>query len=416
MSISFNNEILERFIPVAFDELFERAIDDLDVNEKSKYKTFASLLRAFYHVRFHDELLELKSLYLPFNPDADTLTLKTYSLDAYETIKTKLLRKIRPLLNHANYEELTQEALSKAMNDISPYGVEVTVDFDDFEEIVLFIRGEAKREEERRTLQSLYLKKERFSVKVYRRLFLLIKPKTLQTRAEEILQKEGGDSEKIKKRLRKSTPVLIEGKTNERIYLKLFKDIPQADLEMLFPNTKVKITLQDKIKIGVTGGGGTAGGIFTFITKLSAAIDPLSFLIALGAFGGVLWRQIKTIFTHQTRYMAALAKNLYFYNLDNNAGVLSYMIDMAEAEESKEALLAYLFLSASDRVLKRKELDEKIEAYMLEKYKIPMDFEVDDGIKKLLELGIVSESEEGLHVKSIDDAIPDLNEAIASYM
>lgn len=411
MSISFNNEILERFIPVAFDELFERGIKDLEVSEKSEYKTFASLLRSFYHAKFHYELLELKSLYLPFNPDADTLTLKTYSFDAYETIKAKLLSKIRPLLNHANYEELTQEALSKAMNDISPYGVEVNVDFDDFEEIVLFIRGEAKREEERRTLRSLYLNKERFSVKVYRRLFLLIKPKTVQKRAEEILQKEGGDIEKIKKRLRKSTPVLIENSTNERIYLKLFKDIPQADLEMLFPNTKVKISMHDKIKIGVTSGGGTAGGIFTFISKLSAAIDPLSFLIALGAFGGVLWRQIKTIFTHQTRYMAALAKNLYFYNLDNNAGVLSYMIDMAEAEESKEALLAYLFLSASDRVINRKELDEKIETYMLKKYKVPMDFEVDDGIKKLLELGIVSESEEGLHVKSIDEAISYLNDA-----
>jgi len=412
MSISFNNEILERFIPVAFDELFERGIEDLDISRKSEHKTFASLLRSFYHAKFHYELLELKSLYFPFNPDADTLTLKTYSFDAYETIKTKLLSRIRPLLNHANYEELTQEALSKAMNDISPYGVEVNVDFDDFEEIVLFIRGEAKREEEHRTLRSLYLNKERFSVKIYRRLFLLIKPKTVQKRAEEILQKEGGDIEKIKKRLRKSTPVLIENSTNERIYLKLFKDIPQADLEMLFPNTKVKISMHDKIKIGVTGGGGTAGGIFTFITKLSAAIDPLSFLIALGAFGGVLWRQIKTIFTHQTRYMAALAKNLYFYNLDNNAGVLSYMIDMAEAEESKEALLAYLFLSASDRVLKRQELDEKIEEYMLEKYKIPMDFEVDDGIKKLLELGIVSESEEGLHVKSVDEAIVYLNEII----
>jgi hypothetical protein len=413
MSIRFNNEILERFIPVAFDELFEECIQDLNLKEKKNYEAFASHLRSFYHSRFHRELLELKSLYGPFNPDTDTLSLKNYTSSEYESLKTELLSKIRPLLNHANYEELTQEALSKAMNAISPYGVEVNVDFDDFEEIILFIRGEAKREEERRTLRSLYVKKEKFTVNVYRRLFLLIKPKTLQTRAEEIVQKEGGDIEKIKKKLRKSTPVLIEGTTHERIYLKLFKDIPQADLEMLFPNTKVKISMKDKLKIGVTGGSGTAGGVFTFITKVTAAIDPISFIIALGAFGGVLWRQIKTIFTHQTRYMAALAKNLYFYNLDNNAGVLSYMIDMAEAEESKEALLAYLFLSVDDHVINRKELDEKIEAYLLEKYKIPMDFEVDDGIKKLLELGIVSEADEGLHVRNIDEALKSLRDEIS---
>ncbi|MEA3522647.1 MAG: DUF3754 domain-containing protein [Campylobacterota bacterium] len=405
MSITFNNQIEERFIPVAYDELFEGCLKYFNIQEKEHYQNFSSLLRSFYHARFHKELLALKALYLPFNPDADTISLQSYTHKEYEKIKSNLVSKVRPLLNDANYEELTQDALSRALNDISPYGVDVSVDFDDFEDIVLFFRGEANREEQRRTLKSLYLKKETLHVKVYRRLFLLIKPKTLDTRAQEIVDKEGGNIEKVRKKLRRTTPVLIDGDASERIYLKLFKDIPQADLEMLFPNTKVKITLQDKMKIGLTGGGGTAGGAFTLISKLSAAIDPISLLIALGGFGGVLWRQIKNVFTHQTRYMAALAKNLYFYNLDNNAGVLTYMIDMAEAEESKEALLAYLFLNTSTAVLNRESLDKKIEAYMLETYKIPMDFEVDDGIEKLLELGIVKESNGILEVITRDEAL-----------
>ena len=170
--------------------------------------------------------------------------------------------------------------------------------------------------------------------------------------------------------------------------------------------------MKDKLKIGVTGGGGTAGGAFTLATKLSATVEPMSLIIALGGFAGVLWRQIKNIFTHQTRYMAALAKNLYFYNLDNNVGVLTYMIDMAEAEESKEALLAYLFLSANEKNLSRDELDKQIEAYMLERYKIPMDFEVDDGVEKLLELGIVYETDKLLHVRDIEDTITDLRKLL----
>jgi hypothetical protein len=406
-----NSKAQERFIPVAYDELFEDCLNYFNFNQE-QYKSFSSLLRSFYHMKFHNELLELKSLYLPFNPDTDTKTLRSFSHEEYESIKSNLVSKIRPLLNDANYEELTQDALSKALNDISPYGVDVSVDFEDFEDIVFFFRGEAERIDKKRTLKSLYLKKESFSVKVYQRLFLLIKPKTVDTRAKEIVAKDGGDFEKIKKKLRKSTPVLIESETNERIYLKLFKDIPQADLEMLFPNTKVKISMKDKLKIGVTGGGGTAGGAFTLATKLSAAVEPLSLIIALGGFAGVLWRQIKNIFTHQTRYMATLAKNLYFYNLDNNVGVLTYMIDMAEAEESKEALLAYLFLSASKKRLSKEELDKQIEAYMLERYKIPMDFEVDDGVRKLLELAIVYESDNLLHVRDIEDTIKDLRKVI----
>jgi hypothetical protein len=404
MSVHLNNEIQERFIPVAYEELLKATLKHFSFEEQNQYELFASFLRSYYHARFHPDLLELKSLYLPFNPDADTISLEHYSHEEYVSIKRDLVAKIQPLLNDANYEELTQEALSKALNDISPYGVDVSVDFEDFEDIILYFRGEAKNVKERRTMKSLYLKKETLHVNVYQRLFLLIKPKTLHTRAQEIFAKEGGDLEKIKKKLRKTTPVLVEGDSSERIYLKLFKDIPQADLEMLFPNTKVKITLQDKMKIGVTGGGGTAGGTFTLVTKLSATVEPMSLIIALGGFIGVLWRQVKNIFTHQTRYMAALAKNLYFYNLDNNAGVLSYIIDVAEAEESKEALLAYLFLSASKEAINRESLDKKIEAFMLETFKIPMDFEVDDGIEKLLELGIVSETNSLLHVSLIEDA------------
>ena len=55
--------------------------------------------------------------------------LRTYSHEEYESIKSDLVSKIRPLLNDANYEELTQDTLSKALNDISPYGVDVSVDF-----------------------------------------------------------------------------------------------------------------------------------------------------------------------------------------------------------------------------------------------------------------------------------------------
>ena len=404
MSITFNNQVQEHFIPIAYDELFEECLIHFNIQNRQKYEKFSSILRLHYHTQYHTTLLELKTLYLPFNPDADTISLKSYSSDEYTSIKNNLVSKIKPILNDANYEELTQEALSKALNAISPYGVDVSVDFDDFEEISLFFRGEAQREEERRTLRSLYLKKESFRVKIYRRLFLLIKPKTVEARAKEILTKEGGDFQKIIKKLRKTTPVLIENNESERIYIKLFKDIPQADLEMLFPNTKVKITLKDKLKIGITGGGGTLGGIATLVTKLAATIEPISLIMALSAFGGVIWRQVKNIFTHQTRYMAALAKNLYFYNLDNNVGVLTYMVDMAEAQESKEAMLSYIFLSNTNEKFTRAILDKKIEEYMLKTYKIPMDFEVDDGIEKLLELGIVTEVEGFLHVISVDEA------------
>jgi len=177
-------------------------------------------------------------------------------------------------------------------------------------------------------------------------------------------------------------------------------------LEMLFPNTKVKMTLFDKVKLGVLGGGGTVGGGSTLIAKLSAAaIDPISALMALGAFGGILWRQVKEVFTRRTHYMAQLAKNLYFHNLDNNAGALNYMIDMAGEEESKEALLVYLFLSQNANDMNKEKLDSAIEIYVSETYGIEMDFEVDDGLDKLRSLGILIEESGVLKVTDTTKAL-----------
>jgi hypothetical protein len=42
-------------------------------------------------------------------------------------------------------------------------------------------------------------------------------------------------------------------------------------------------------------------------------------------------------------FMKTLGDNLYFKNLDNNAGVFFHIIAEAEEEEFKEALLGYLF-------------------------------------------------------------------------
>jgi hypothetical protein len=40
-----------------------------------------------------------------------------------------------------------------------------------------------------------------------------------------------------------------------KIYVKVFKRIPQVDLEMLFPNTRISFRPLDKLRLFVTAGG-----------------------------------------------------------------------------------------------------------------------------------------------------------------
>jgi hypothetical protein len=87
--------------------------------------------------------------------------------------------------------------------------------------------------------------------------------------------------------------------------------------------------------------------------------------------------------------MKALADNLYFKNLDNNSGVFHHLIDSAEEEECKEAILAYYFLITQEGPMTMQQLDEKIELWFKEKFDFEIDFEITDALSKLQRFGIV---------------------------
>ena len=417
MKIDYNNDIKERFIPIAYDEILSSTLDYLNIDDSVEYKRIWKSIHRYYYYKFYDELDSLKRQYQPFNPDSDIVSSIKISHDEYIQKEKRLFGHIRPLLNHANYEILTHQMLEETMNKTSPYGVDVSVDFDDYEKIELYYRGESIQTEEILDPKKLYMKKKVISEPIYRRLFLIIKPKLLKDRASEIAKESGKDIEVVIKKLKRQNPLLSEDNSNNNVYIKLFKNIPQMDLQMLFPNTKVKMRLFDKIKISVLGGGGTIGGGSTLVTKLgTAAIEPMSALLAIGAFTGILWRQVKEVIFRRTHYMAQLAKNLYFHSLDNNAGALNYMISMAQEEESKESFLVYIFLSQEQTPISIDSLDKKIEEYVKKNYDIEMDFEVDDGLVKLRELKLLVEDGDMVSVIEPKYAIEKLDEIYPSLI
>jgi len=87
--------------------------------------------------------------------------------------------------------------------------------------------------------------------------------------------------------------------------------------------------------------------------------------------------------------MKALADNLYFKNLDNNAGVFHTLVDAAEEEDFKEVILAYTFLLKSPEGLTAQELDQQVEAWFKQKYQCPLDFEISDALSKLEKMQLV---------------------------
>ncbi len=399
----FQTDIRERFIPVNLDRLIVDLIGNPELSEqqKNQFRRLCHCYQAIQHAHTHRHINQLKKVYSPVNPDEDCLV---NSCDTVETNLKSLKTELAAVLQKANYQRLTEQELNTALNKVSPHGVQVSVDFDDFADVFLMYRGAAVRSMEFRHWKSLYLKKETAEVHIFRRLFVLIQPQNRQRWIEHLVNNKKMSRRKAEKKVNKTFKSLGVSGEEEVVYLKIFKDIPQDDLEMLFPNIRVKIKLFDKIKLTIMGGGGTAGGIMATVSKFSAAMDPLSAVIAIGGLIGVLWRQVSKIFSQRAKYNALLTKNLYFYNLDNNMGAITYVLDAAEAEECKEALLACYFLHLKGPCSSQ-QLDRAIEEYLFERYRIPMDFEVSDGLDKLAAVGLLHRQGEQLQLISLEEAV-----------
>jgi hypothetical protein len=336
----------------------------------------------YFQGDFHQIKQQLKDAYAPLDPDADTRMLE--SVRGQEG-SSNLVEMLAEVLERANYEKVTDKALQRALKTSSLFQVRLFVDLNDFEEVLLYTRGASKRQETLRELFGLWRTKVRFTN--YDRVLLYIR------------LKDDVDSENTLGDCQPGSTIL-----------RLFQNVPEADLEMLFPNIRIGMRLLDKLMIGIpaliSGGvvlttkmGATLlllGSLFGF--WLGTSSEPVELdktaLIALGvsivALAGYLWKQYSSFRNRKLKYTQALTENLYFKLLDNNAGAMYRILDDAEESECKESLLAYYFLLVSDRPMTAKELDEAVENWMAKQLSCRLDFEIDDALAKLLKLELAT--------------------------
>jgi len=198
-------------------------------------------------------------------------------------------------------------------------------------------------------------------------------------------------------------------------FIKMFKDVPLEDLEILFPNSKVTMSLKDKLMLAVPA---IAAGVPLLVTKVVPALivafiilsaylgikgtveenqlkQAIAVFSALGALAGFIFKQWSKYKSKKFQFQKELSDNLYFRNLVNNAGVFYSLIDSAEEEECKETFLAYYFLYISEKGATEAELDSQIEKWMEDKHDCVMDFECDDALAKLKQLEILKTDKDG---------------------
>lgn len=406
---------LEAFIPIRRSELIELCLADrqLDRGAATQFKELCRILSAYYHFRDHAQLERLKDHYAPFNPDADTRQLHPPNATQLQQFSQALCADFSRLLGNANYLPLTQQELEKSFQSVSLIPLQTKVDFEDFEQVLFYFRGEGKQD----LLIRRFLRKKIIRIDNFQRVVVLLKFRD-QSHFEN-------------KQERLDELGFVPGK----IYLYLYKNIPRNDLELLFPNVEVSMNWKDRLLLVVPALGAaiplllkvlpslgllvaaillvTMGAEFAekfgFKSDGSTQIYPLLVaVLSLGAaLGGFAVRQYGKYKSKRLMFLKKVTDTLFFKNLVTNQGVLHSLIDAAEEELCKEAILVYYHLLTATGPLDRPQLDQRIESWMQINFAARIDFNIDKALQNLAELQAALPTVNGRQPRSLLTRQPD---------
>ncbi|HVX60725.1 MAG TPA: TMEM143 family protein [Pirellulales bacterium] len=363
----------ENYIPVRKAELADLLAKDaeLSAEDRSAFRQFCQLLESVFHYEFHAQLEALKNAYAPFDPDSDTSPIEPLDDAECERRIDAVFKQLIWLLERANFVRLSRDDIALALGTASEWGLVLKVDFEAFEQLEVYARGDIVGRRARRRWQTLF-RPEQVDVPIYQRLIIVYRFR--------------GDH---------CTDSRV---SPNHVYLKTFKNIPKLDLDMLLPGSQVRMSLLDqgKILLPTVSGVAIAGWKLFQGAVVVAAAGVYGLLSYATLLVGTLGYGVKSFFGYlrtQQKYQLNLTRSLYYQNLDNNAGVVFRLLDEAEEQECREALLAYFFLwrRAGAEGWSSERLDREIEAYLDHEVGIAVDFEVADALAKLERLSLAEQ-------------------------
>lgn len=388
----------EKFLSVTKAALFDR----LTKPELWQDKAHLDARRLFRYLdywrqqQYSIRMLALNESYEPFSPDTDLLVTRHYAHDERATLQKRVIAGVEQLMRQANYTRIDPSQVNLIVTRDSAYGLDLSVDLGAFEEILIYYRGVSNRTDTRRNFMK-FGRKEEFGVPIFRRLCVIFKIRSFEDRVAMLMKQHGWarpEAEKQVKKLRAHLPAEVK---EGNVYMKLFRNIPRTDIEMVFPNTQVKFRLMDKVRLGATAGGGLGFGIFTSAGKIALlASNPIGAAGAALGIGGVAFRQAMSFVNQKQKYMVVMAQNLYFLSMADNGSVIVELAARAAEEDIKEEWLLYAILAKAEA--SRADLpaiDRAIEKWLLQQFDVPIDFDVEDALDRLIADGIVKEAPDG---------------------
>ena len=406
----------DHFVAVRKTDILDALIEHGGLAEatRDQFRQICRLLAAIYHYEYFAELERLRDDYFYFNPE---LQLHARLDDgALERAYADLVQSFTAVLADANFVEMSHAEIEEAHRRRQAMRVEIEAPLDDYREVRVFRRGH--HEETIEIARWLGLRKDTARVLVYDDVVLFVAMKPQAAIASRRQRK------RLEQRKMRPGSVLI----------KYFRNIAGTDLNALFPNVRVVLSLKDKLLLS---GPALAGGV-PILLKLASTITVLFLVIGfyfglsarlpdeetagalaalsgLVALGGFITRQWLRYQRQSLKYHKELSENVYFRNVNNNAGIFDYMIGTAEDQECKEVFLAFYFLCTATDAPAEAALEDRIEGWLKQAFGVDVDFKVGDALAKLDLLGLLRRDGARLSVLPLDAALLKLDRVWADF-
>lgn len=406
---SQRDSVLEHFIPIRAAHMVRQLLRQrgLSAQQVEQFQRLTDRIADQFHRATITRLEDFLEDYAPFDPDQDLVYHHREGGGVLALRGERFVQSLTELLKTANYRQLTQKMIEESLRTAEGWGVRYSVDFTNFDVLHVYVRGIQRRRIYRRARWRPWRKESRL-VEIYQRVVLLFSMKAghrLGARFDP-----------------------------DCIYLKIFKDMPETEVDMMMPGSRVRFSWTDRGKIlfpaigGIFAGMRLAKALVIWGPRISLFIRFVALTSILKWIGGSTWFAdwalnaegdglnftgwtvaavlaltfyfVKYWLSHNrtTReHQGLLTNNLYMRNLGNNGSVLFQIMEDAKEQELRELYLGYFLLwqHAGPTGWTTEELDCQAQACLRKLVKREVDFEVSDALRKLRDFKLVEQSPTG---------------------
>ncbi len=390
-------ESRDRFIPLRKSDLIDGLVAAGHLGDAGEigFRQFARQLGAVFHYQYFEQLDLLREAYFPFDPELDARSCGSQQENeaAYRRLSEEVVR----VLTEANFIEITHDEIIKAFAEHALVRVKLKAPVEEYRDVRMFRRGSHMETIEIPVWRGL--RRRSREIEVFDDVVMMV------------ATRPGVDTPADARKLRWSGKRSSQKIRGGAVLFKYFRHVARADLEALYPNVRVVMSLSDQLMLGVPaifggipiliklastlvilflvagfylGVNGTLGD-----NDLEQALAALSGLFALGAF---MLRQWGNFHRQSLIHQKQLTDNIYYRNINNNSGIFSYLIGEAEEQEWKEALVAYYCLATAAQPLTQAALGADIDELLSQRFAVSADFAINEALSRLKRLGLLDES------------------------